>query len=46
MTVPATAVPTRTLQIGFLFLDLDTCTRCRATDATLLEAIAADPPRA
>jgi hypothetical protein len=39
MTVPATTTPTRTLQIEFLFLDLDTCTRCRATDATLLEAI-------
>jgi hypothetical protein len=44
MTVPATTVPTRTLQIGFLFLDLDTCTRCRATDATLLEAIARTRP--
>ena len=39
MTVSATTTPTRTLQIEFLFLDLDTCTRCRATDATLLEAI-------
>ena len=39
MTVPATTAPTRTLDIEFLFLDLDTCTRCRATDATLLEAI-------
>jgi Domain of unknown function (DUF2703) len=39
MTVPATTAPTRTLEIEFLFLDLDTCTRCRATDATLLEAI-------
>jgi hypothetical protein len=39
MTVPATTAPTRNLQIEFLFLDLDTCTRCRATDATLLEAI-------
>jgi hypothetical protein len=39
MTVPATTVPTRSLQIDFLYLDLDTCTRCRATDATLLEAL-------
>jgi Domain of unknown function (DUF2703) len=39
MTVPATTMATRTLQIEFLYLDLDTCTRCRATDATLLEAI-------
>jgi Domain of unknown function (DUF2703) len=39
MTAPATTMATRTLQIEFLFLDLDTCTRCRATDATLLEAI-------
>jgi hypothetical protein len=39
MTLPATTAPTRTLHIEFLFLDLDTCTRCRATDATLLEAI-------
>ena len=44
MTVPATTAPTRTLQIEFLFLDLDTCTRCRATDATLLEAIARTRP--
>jgi uncharacterized protein DUF2703 len=44
MTVPATTVPTRKLQIEFLFLDLDTCTRCRATDATLLEAIARTRP--
>jgi hypothetical protein len=39
MTVPTTTMAIRTLQIEFLFLDLDTCTRCRATDATLLEAI-------
>jgi hypothetical protein len=39
MSVPATTASTRNLQIEFLFLDLDTCTRCRATDATLLEAI-------
>ena len=39
MSVPATTAPTRHLQIDFLYLDLDTCTRCRATDATLLEAI-------
>jgi hypothetical protein len=29
----------RTLPVEFLYLDLDTCTRCRATDATLREAI-------
>jgi hypothetical protein len=39
MTASATTAPTRSLQLEFLFLDLDTCTRCRATDATLLEAI-------
>jgi Domain of unknown function (DUF2703) len=39
MSLPTTAMPTRELLIEFLFLDLDTCTRCRATDATLLEAI-------
>lgn len=39
MTQPTTTLPTRDLQIDFLFLDLDTCTRCRATDRTLLEAI-------
>jgi hypothetical protein len=39
MTAPPTALPTRQLQIDFLFLDLETCTRCRATDATLLDAI-------
>jgi hypothetical protein len=39
MSIPATTVPTRSLQIDFLYLDLDTCTRCRATDATLLEAL-------
>jgi hypothetical protein len=39
MSLPATTVPIRHLQIEFLFLDLDTCTRCRATDATLLEAL-------
>jgi Domain of unknown function (DUF2703) len=39
MSVPATTVPTRHLHIEFLYLDLDTCTRCRATDATLLEAL-------
>lgn len=44
MTTPATTTPTRTLQIEFLFLDLDTCTRCRATDATLLEAITRTRP--
>jgi Domain of unknown function (DUF2703) len=44
MTVAITTAPTRKLQIEFLFLDLDTCTRCRATDATLLEAIARTRP--
>lgn len=39
MTPPTTTQSTRQLQIDFLFLDLDSCTRCRATDATLLEAI-------
>jgi Domain of unknown function (DUF2703) len=39
MTASTTTLPTRQLRIEFLFLDLDTCTRCRATDATLLEAI-------
>ena len=39
MTLPITTLATRQLQIEFLFLDLDTCTRCRATDQTLLEAI-------
>jgi Domain of unknown function (DUF2703) len=39
MSLPATTAPTRHLQIDFLYLDLDTCTRCRATDATLLEAV-------
>ena len=35
----STATATKTLRIDFLYLDLNTCTRCRATDATLLEAI-------
>jgi hypothetical protein len=39
MTLPITTLATRQLQIEFLFLDLDTCTRCRTTDQTLLEAI-------
>jgi hypothetical protein len=39
MILPTTTLATRQLQIEFLFLDLDTCTRCRATDQTLLEAI-------
>jgi hypothetical protein len=39
MTASATTAPTKSLQLEFLFLDLDTCTRCRATDATLLGAI-------
>jgi hypothetical protein len=39
MTASTTTLATRQLQIEFLFLDLDTCTRCRATDTTLLEAI-------
>src|SRR5688572_30480239 len=39
MTALTTTLATRQLQIEFLFLDLDTCTRCRATDTTLLEAI-------
>jgi glutaredoxin len=39
MTLSTTTLATRQLQIEFLFLDLDTCTRCRATDQTLLDAI-------
>ena len=39
MTLTSATLATRQLQIEFLFLDLDTCTRCRATDHTLLEAI-------
>lgn len=39
MTASITTLPTRQLRIEFLFLDLDTCTRCRATDQSLLEAI-------
>ena len=39
MTAPPMTSPTRELPIEFLFLDLEACTRCRATDATLLEAI-------
>jgi Domain of unknown function (DUF2703) len=35
---------TRQLAIEFLYLDLETCARCRATDATLLEAIARTRP--
>ncbi|MGH4012880.1 MAG: DUF2703 domain-containing protein [Pseudonocardiaceae bacterium] len=44
MSQPTTVPNGRTLQIDFLFLDLDTCTRCRATDATLLEALARTRP--
>jgi hypothetical protein len=43
MTQPA-ATATRELHVEFLYLDLDTCTRCRATDTTLLEAIARTRP--
>jgi hypothetical protein len=32
-------IPTRQLRIDFLYLDLDTCTRCRATDAALIQAL-------
>jgi hypothetical protein len=39
MILPTSTLATRQLQIEFLFLDLDTCTRCRAADQTLLEAI-------
>jgi glutaredoxin len=35
----STATATKTLRIDFLYLDLNNCIRCRATDATLLEAI-------
>jgi uncharacterized protein DUF2703 len=33
------ATPTRRLHIDFLYLDLDTCSRCRATDTALLQAL-------
>jgi hypothetical protein len=39
MIRPSGPPQTRQLTIEFLFLDLDTCTRCRATDATLAEAV-------
>jgi hypothetical protein len=39
MSQPSGPPQTRQLIIEFLFLDLDTCTRCRATDATLTEAV-------
>jgi hypothetical protein len=34
----------RTIPVDFLYLDLQTCTRCRATDATLREAIEVTRP--
>ena len=40
----STTTATTTLRIDFLYLDLNTCTRCRATDATLLEAIELTSP--
>ena len=40
----STATATKTLRIDFLYLDLNTCIRCRATDATLLEAIELTSP--
>jgi glutaredoxin len=43
MTQPG-ATATRELHVEFLYLDLDTCTHCRATDTTLLEAIARTRP--
>lgn len=33
-----TTTTMRQMRIDFLFLDLDTCTRCRATDTNLIEA--------
>jgi hypothetical protein len=36
----ASPVSTRELVIDFLYLDLDTCTRCRGTDANLEAALA------
>lgn len=39
-TATKTAATTDRLQIDFLFLDLDTCTRCRGTDRSLQEALA------
>ena len=39
MTAPPMTAPIRDVPIDFLSLDLETCTRCQATDATLLEAI-------
>jgi hypothetical protein len=39
MSQPTGPPRTRQLNLEFLFLDLDTCTRCRATDATMAEAI-------
>jgi hypothetical protein len=38
MTTPA-PTPTRRLQIDFLFLDLETCTRCRGTERNLESAL-------
>jgi len=39
MSRPSGPPQPRQLTVEFLFLDLDTCTRCRATNATLAEAI-------
>jgi hypothetical protein len=38
--VVASAAATRQLDIDFLYLDLETCTRCRGTDANLEAALA------
>jgi hypothetical protein len=40
MTEPVAAVATSELGIDFLYLDLETCTRCRGTDANLDAALA------
>ena len=44
MSRPSGPPQTRQLTIEFLFLDLGTCTRCRATDATLAEAVVLSRP--
>lgn len=39
-TIPGKAVPAeRKIEVDFLYLDLDTCSRCRESDASLSEAI-------
>lgn len=44
-TTTSRSVPTsRTIEVDFLYLDLATCTRCRASDATLDAAVEAVRP--